>query len=130
MEPREKHLKVTMPDKIHERANKILCLYLTRMLIIPEITADITYMQLEKSYWICNWNKTERREWEQAKKKLKEGGNRRECKLKAERNERAEARCSSHNRKQTPSSKAAKHKSTQKEKETDHHERTWNKSEQ
>ena len=27
-------------------------------------------------------------------KKLKEGGNRRECKLKAERNERAEARCS------------------------------------
>ena len=27
MEPREKHLKVTMPDEIHERANKILSVF-------------------------------------------------------------------------------------------------------
>ena len=55
-------------------------------------------------------------------KKLKEGHNRRECKLKAERNERAEAARCSHIETNSIVKKAAKQIHTKRE--MDHHERT------
>ena len=58
-------------------------------------------------------------------KKLKEGHNRRECKLKAERNERAEAARCSHIETNSIVKKAAKQIHTKRE--MDHHERTWTK---
>ena len=65
MEPREKLLKVTVTDEIQERANKILRLYLPSADTIPDYRHRICN---GKSYWICNWNKIERRKSEQAKK--------------------------------------------------------------
>ena len=80
MEPREKLLKVTMSDEIQETANKILRLYLPSVDTIPEIT-DIVYA-MGKTIGYGTGIKP--REGNENRPKKAEGGNRRECKLKAE----------------------------------------------
>ena len=50
MEPREELSKVTMSDKIQERANKILRLYLPSADTIPEITGIVYAMKKATGY--------------------------------------------------------------------------------
>ena len=80
MEPRKKLPKVTMSDEIQKRANKILPLYLPSADAIPEIT-DTVYV-MEKAIGYATGIKP--KEGNESRPKKVEGGNRRECKLKAE----------------------------------------------
>ena len=81
MEPREKLPKVKLDAETHERANKILNLYLPNADTIFEIT-DMVYA-MGKAVVLCMLG-VKPKEKNQRRAKKAEGGNRRERKLKAE----------------------------------------------
>ena len=80
MEPREKLSKVKKSDEIQERANKILRLYLATIDTIPEITGIVYAMGKAIRYATG----IKPKEGNENRPKKAEGGNKRECKLKAE----------------------------------------------
>ena len=80
MEPREKLPKVKLDAETHERANKILNLYLPNVDTIFEITDMVYAMGKAVAYTLG----VKPKEKSQRRAKKAEGGNRRECKLKAE----------------------------------------------
>ena len=79
MEPREKLPKVKLDAETHERANKILNLYLPNVDTIFEITDMVYAMGKAVAYTLG----VKPKEKNQTKAKKAEGGNRRERKLKA-----------------------------------------------
>ena len=80
MEPREKLPKVKLDAETHERANKILNLYLENVDTIFEITDMVYAMGKAVAYTLG----VKPKEKNQRRAKKAEGENRRERKLKAE----------------------------------------------
>ena len=80
MEPREKLPKVKLDAETHERANKILNLYLPNVDTIFEITDMVYAIGKAVAYTLG----VKPKEKNQRRAKKAEGGNRRERKLKAE----------------------------------------------
>ena len=80
MELREKLPKVKLDAETHERANKILNLYLPNTDTIFEITDMVYAMGKAVAYMLG----VKLKEKNRRRAKKAEGGNRRECKLKAE----------------------------------------------
>ena len=80
MEPREKLPKVKLDTETHERANKVLNLYLPNVDTIFEITDMVYAMGKAVAYMLG----VKPKEKNQRRAKKAEGGNRRERKLKAE----------------------------------------------